>query len=354
MRSKVLTRVPALTIVLVLLIASLAGGTRDARAEITPLSVIEAATTAVNAGDTDAYIALVADDVVWLTDACFALVGSAGCVGAEANRSIAAIFLEDSLVWTWTEELQASGTTVAGPAQGSWGALAPMGIERVLFHTTWVVTDGKISHIRMDIDYSDPDSVAFQEALYASVGKTAALSVIERTIAAVNAPDIDGLMDLFTDDAVWEGDACFGLVGPDGCVGTVQIRAVMEAFVLDDFSWASTLESAGSSVSGKAEGSWGALREAGFQRVLFITTWEVINGKISYSRMETDISDPDSLAFQTAFFASLAPAPAPSGNAGLATTDRGMSVWPWRIVIGAAVFALLLSARWLPARSFSR
>ncbi len=166
------TRRLGMTVVEVLLIGiCFAAGSRPAAAADDPLSVMEEAVAIVNTGDVDAFRDMWTDDGVFMDDPCFALYGPAGCVGKTQVQSVMDVFIPDD--FHWETVLTVSGNTVRGRAEGSWGALGAMNIERVLFDAWWDVVDGKIAVGHFDTDLSDPDSAKWPSALFASVAPSA-------------------------------------------------------------------------------------------------------------------------------------------------------------------------------------
>jgi hypothetical protein len=288
-------------------------------------------------------------------DACYAVFGPAGCVGKEAIRAVVTAFIEDSLVWTWTQELQVSGNTVSGPAEMRVGALAELGIERVLFDTTWDVVDGKITRGHFDTDLSDADSVKWRRAVYASMGASPpddALSVMEQGLVVVNAGDVDGWMAFWSDDGVFENDPCYAVFGPAGCVGLDAIGAVSAMFIEDSlvWTWTQALQVSGNTVSGPAEFRVGAFAALGIERVLVDATWDVVGGKITRAHFDVVMSDPDSVKWRNAVYASVGVQPPSTGNAGLAASEGGSGSLLWLVLAVGAAVTLTLSGRLLVGR----
>jgi hypothetical protein len=332
---------------------SLTHGTHTADAQNDPLSVIEAALEVANAGDVDGFMALYADDGVFMDDACFALFGPDGCVGIGQIRAVMEVFIPDD--FSWTTVLDVSGNTVTGRAEGSWGALAALGVERVLFNTRWEVTNGKISFARMEIDFSDADSVKWREALYAALGAQLPndpFSVIDAATFTVNAGDTDGFVAFWSDDGVFEMDACYAVFGPAGCVGLDAIGAVSAMFIEDSlvWTWTQALQVSGNTVSGPAEFRVGAFAALGIERVLVDATWDVVGGKITRAHFDVVMSDPDSVKWRNAVYASVGVQPPSTGNAGLAASEGGSGSLLWLVLAVGAAVTLTLSGRLLVGR----
>ena len=189
-----------------------------------------------------------------------------------------------------------------------------------------------------------------------AVAQTDPVSVLEEATVAVNSGDLDGFMSFWADDGVFRNDPCFAVFGPGGCVGKAQIRAVSALFIEDAFNWTWTQEFvvSGNTVSSSAELRVGALAALDIERVVFsATAWDVVDGKFTLVEFETDLTDPDSVSWQNAVFASVGGMQMPNtGTGGLAATNGGggLSTLPWQLALGAAVLTLLLSARVLAAR----
>jgi len=118
------------------------------------------------------------------------------------------------------------------------------------------------------------------------------------------------------------------------------------------WTWTQELQVADSTVTGSSEASWGALAALDIERVLFDTESEVTNGEITHIRFDIDFSDPDSVKWRDALYASVAPPAGSTGSAGLASSDHSLPTWPWQMFAGGAVLALVLSARLLTARQY--
>ena len=104
----------------------------------------------------------------------------------------------------------------------------------------------------------------------------------QQQIDTLNAGDLDAMMALFTDDAVYQNAS--GCV--DDCVGTAAIRAEFATHVADHLHVTRTsFEVSGNTVTGEAEVTSDSLRAGGVERIVFSFTVEVRGDKISSLRV---------------------------------------------------------------------
>jgi ketosteroid isomerase-like protein len=110
--------------------------------ETDPTSVVTALETAVNAGDVDAAVALLTDDIVFT----MRMLGEEDVItgAAEVRGLFEALVAEDFRIQI--EPLQVEGDTVTTKTL-TWGGGMPPGVAPMEAEETYVVQDGKIKSI---------------------------------------------------------------------------------------------------------------------------------------------------------------------------------------------------------------
>jgi hypothetical protein len=124
------------------------------------------------------------------------------------------------------------------------------------------------------------------------------VSVLEQFIGARNQADEPGAMALVADDIRYVGGSACPLANP--CIGPQALRAEVHLFI-SDHSRSILIGSAlvsGTTVTARAETSNDAVRAAGQDRVVYVYTVDVHDGKLTSVHGVQDASDAQTAAFQ--------------------------------------------------------
>ena len=119
--------------------------------------------------------------------------------------------------------------------------------------------------------------------------------VYQQYVDAVNRGDVNGVMQLYADDAVVGGvPGCL----PQDCVGQDAIRNVMEFYVAENLRVTITgLEGSGDTATGSIEAESDFIRAAGVTRITGSVSVETAGHKISIYRFAADFSDGQTADF---------------------------------------------------------
>jgi hypothetical protein len=156
------------------------------------------------------------------------------------------------------------------------------------------------------------------------------VSVLEQFIGARNQADEPGAMALVADDIRYVGGSACPLANP--CIGPQALRAEVHLFI-SDHSRSILIGSAlvsGTTVTARAETSNDAVRAAGQDRVVYVYTVDVHDGKLTSVHGVQDASDAQTAAFQ-AFQGCVVP-----GARGSVGRSPHVGPGPGHVVPGAA------------------
>lgn len=258
-------------------------------AQVDPGAILEDFYGSMNRGDVAAAVSLFTEDP---------FVVHPGCIRASPCTT------KDELQRTFGQQvvgqahyevksMQASGDTVIVSLEWSRTNMGP-GIDRVFLHATASIAGNRIARLVVhDFDLSDPQTAAFAEM--DRVG-----GVNSARSRALLLGDVDGMMALFSDDAVFEG---LGLCAEVPCLGNAPIRSEMERQVAEQTRLNPVPGSRrirGSTEITRVELRSESVSAAGFERIIAAYTSVVEGDQIVHLRMLPDARDLQTLAFLVA------------------------------------------------------
>jgi len=125
--------------------------------------------------------------------------------------------------------------------------------------------------------------------------RTDPAALFRQYVHALNAGDVDGVLETFADNAAVGGvPGCL----PVDCVGKDAIRTVMEFYVAENLAVTITsLEVSGNTATGSIEPASDFIRATGSQRIVGSISVEVTDEKISGYHFAADFSDPQTANF---------------------------------------------------------
>ena len=125
--------------------------------------------------------------------------------------------------------------------------------------------------------------------------RTDPAALFRQYVHAINAGDVDGVLETFADNAAVGGvPGCL----PVDCVGKDAIRNVMEFYVAEDLAVTITsLKASGNAATGSIEPASDFIRATGSQRIVGSITVETTGDEISAYHFVADFSDPQTANF---------------------------------------------------------
>ena len=128
-----------------------------------------------------------------------------------------------------------------------------------------------------------------------AAARTDPAALFRQYAAALNAGDIDGVLETFADNAAVGGvPGCL----PVDCIGKDAIRNVMEFYVAENLAVTITsLKASGNTATGSIEPASDFIRATGSQRIVGSISVEVTDEKISGYHFAADFSDPQTANF---------------------------------------------------------
>jgi hypothetical protein len=143
-------------------------------AQADPVSILEHFMNARNQADEPGAMALVSDDMTYVGGSVCPLANP--CIGPQAIRADVRLFISDHSQSILIGSPSVSGATVTARAETSNDAVRASGQDRVIYHYTVDVQDGKLTSLRGVQDASDPQTAAFQAFQRAQQPIAAAIS----------------------------------------------------------------------------------------------------------------------------------------------------------------------------------
>ena len=144
-----------------------------------------------------------------------------------------------------------------------------------------------------DDEENGAEPTATTEEAVASPEAADPAELFRQYVDALNRGDVDGVMALFADDAVFVDSACLPL-----CVGKDAIRNLTEFGVAENVAATFTSsEASGNTATGIIVTESDVIEAAGVERVIVTFTTEVKGAEIVFARLEIDRRDKQSGAF---------------------------------------------------------
>lgn len=166
-------------------------------------------------------------------------------------------------------------------------------------------------------------------------------------IGRVESGDIEGALQLLTDDVVFVFPPCIQAFGPQGCIGKEQAAVgLQKAFDAQGHITVLDESVSGSTVVQRQEVTSQAILAAGVDRIIIKeATWELRDGLIARQIDVPDASDPQTAQFLAAMVRMQPPS---TGDGGLVNSESSSFVGPragTALVVAIAVTVAILTQR---------